>query len=489
MTSGYTGVNGGLVIIVADDPNMYSSQNEQDSRHYPRMAKLPMLEPADSAEAYNYTKEAFEISEKYLCPVLVRSVTRISHSMSVVEYSGRVEKNPTEYKKNPERWVMTPVNARMRHKAAEERLAALADCAANYTSVHGQSAELGIITSGSVYQYVREAMPEAKILKLGMIWPLPIAAIKEFAATVDKLYVVEELDRIIETELRAAGVTLMNIERNVRGELCVDAVADFFGNGPPVCPPLPTAIPMRPPNMCAGCSHRGIFHAISRLRLYVTGDIGCYTLGYMPPLDAMDSCICMGASVSMAHGFDKGSGGALAGKSVAVIGDSTFLHTGLSGLINTVYNTGHSTVVILDNRITGMTGHQPNPASGFSIKGGPAPAINLEALCRAVGVKHVVTVDPFDIERCIEVLKEETARPEPSVIITNRACIFADKSVIKPPYAVDPETCSGCRACLRIGCPAISWDTENRRAQIDSQQCTGCGLCVKLCRFGSIKQI
>ena len=485
MTASYTGVTGGLVIVVADDPNMHSSQNEQDSRHYARFSKLPMFEPASSEDAYIYAKAAFDISETYSCPVFVRSTTRVSHSMSVVGYTGRIERALIDYKKEPERWVMTPVNARARHKVVEERLKTLERVAGDYVSVHGEGS-VGIITSGVVFQYVKEALPEVKILKLGMVWPLPVKEIEAFATTVEKLYVVEELDTIIETELRVKGIHLEPLTRSICGELSVEAVAKLFDKEIKTAEALKEPIPLRPPNMCPGCSHRGIFHAISRLRLNVCGDIGCYTLGYMAPLAAMDSCICMGASVSMAHGFDRARGGEYANKSVAVIGDSTFLHTGINGLVNTVYNGGFSTVVILDNRITGMTGHQPNAATGFNIRGEKAPAVDFVLLCRAIGVEHVRVVDPFDIDACMDALREETTRREPSVIITNRPCIFADKSVIKPPFKVNTDTCSGCRACLRIGCPAISWNSEKRRAFIDDEQCTGCGLCSKLCRFDAI---
>lgn len=488
MTSSYTGVNGGMVVIVADDPNMYSSQNEQDSRHYARMSKLPMMEPSDSQEAYDYIRVAYDISQRYSCPVFVRSTTRVSHSMSVVNTGERTAIEVKEYQKDPLRWVMTPVNARARHKVVEERLNSLAVEADNFITLHNAGKSELVITSGVVYQYAAEALQDKSILKLGMIWPLPVDKIKEISAGYKKVYVLEELDRIIETELKAAGLIIEDLHRPVTGELCVDSVRSLFTGKSPELTVI-EGLPMRPPNMCAGCSHRGIYYAISRLKLAVTGDIGCYTLGYMPPLSAVDSCVCMGASVSMAHGFDRGSKGERAKRAVGVIGDSTFLHTGINGLINSVYNQGVSTIVIVDNRITGMTGHQPNPASGMSIKGTPAPKLDIETLCRAVGVKYVVKVDPFDVEKCMQVLKEETAREEVSVIITDRPCIFADKGAIKPPYEISVDNCSGCKMCLRLGCPAISWDEQNRHAVIDAGQCTGCGLCPKVCRFGAITQI
>ena len=487
MTVSYTGINGGLVIIVADDPNMYSSQNEQDSRHYTRFSKLPMLEPSNSAEARAYVLNAFHISEKYGCPVLVRSTTRVSHSLSAVELGERAEAQPIEFKKEPLRWVMTPINARSRHKIVEERLTKLRELSDELTEEFISAKEIGIITSGVPFNYVMEAIPEASVLKLGMVWPLPLAKIKKFAGKVNRLYVVEELDTVIETELKAAGINITPLQRELCGELSVDKVMELFGKKTPEIKPLTEPLPMRLPNMCAGCSHRGIFFAINRLRLTVTGDIGCYTLGYMPPLSAIDSCICMGASVSMIHGFDKGSGGVKAKQAVGVVGDSTFLHTGISGLINTVYNQGLSTLIILDNRITGMTGHQPNPVSGFNIRGIPVPKLDLEALCRAIGVKHVRKVDPFDPELCVQILKEETAREEVSVIITDRPCVFVDKAAIQAPYEINTN-CSACKICLRLGCPAISWEAEKGKALINTAQCSGCGLCRKVCRFEAIEQ-
>jgi indolepyruvate ferredoxin oxidoreductase alpha subunit len=489
MTASYTGVNAGLVIVVADDPNMHSSQNEQDSRNYARMAKLPMLEPADSAEALNYTKLAFELSEKHQCPVFLRSSTRISHSMSVVTESEPIIIDNKPYIKDANRWVMTPVNARVRRQLIEARLVAqLEDSEALATEHLSADKTIGIITSGVSYQYVREAMPEASVLKLGMVYPLPLAKIKAFASKVSKLYVVEELDRFIENELLAAGLEISPLERPACGELSVDTVRTLFGKPMAEKVQATSDVPVRLPNMCAGCSHRGIFYAISRLKLAVLGDIGCYTLGYMPPLAAMDSCVCMGASVSMAHGFDVGSinVGDLARKSVGVIGDSTFMHTGINGLLNTVYNGGTSTIVILDNSITGMTGHQPNPGSGRTIKGNTAPQIDMEKLCRALGVEHVHTVDPFDLERCTELLRQETAREAVSVIIAKRPCVFVDKSAQQAPYVIT-DACSGCKMCLKLGCPAISWDVAKAQAVIDQAMCNGCGLCPKVCRFGAIK--
>jgi indolepyruvate ferredoxin oxidoreductase alpha subunit len=492
MTLSYTGVNGGLVIIVADDPNMFSSQNEQDSRHYARLAKVPMLEPTDSQEAKDFIGQALEISEKYCTPVLVRSCTRISHSKSVVSLKPRNVPPVFEPENDIKKWVMVPANARVRHKVVEKRLEKLAGCLdagrLNLNPVELRSEEIGIICGGVTYQYVKEAMPEASILKLEMVYPLCFEKIKRFAEKVQKLYVVEELDKFVENELRAAGIKVETLERSVCGELSVDEVKRLFGKSVKGPAFDPKELPARPPNMCPGCSHRGVFYAISKLKLFAAGDIGCYTLGLLPPLSAINTTVCMGASIPMAHGMDKATDGAMARKSVAVIGDSTFFHTGINGLINSLYNSGTSTVVLLDNRITGMTGHQPNPGTGCTIKGAPAHKINFPKLLEAIGVKNIRVVNPFDPEECIQVLREETAKEELSVIITDKACIFADKSVIKEPYYVDVANCSGCTLCTRLGCPAILWNKAERRAYIDESLCTGCDLCVKVCKFNAIHQ-
>jgi len=491
MTLSYTGVNAGLVVVVADDPNMYSSQNEQDSRHYARFGKMPMLEPCDSQEAKEFTKEAFAISEEYCTPVLVRSCTRVSHTQTVVELKDRVEAPAFTPENDIPKWVMIPANARRRHRIVENRLEMLAEELAEgdkYNRIVMRDKSIGVVCAGVAYNYVREAKPEASTLKLDMVWPLPMEKIKKFAESVDRLYVIEELDPFFETEIRAAGIEIEELNRSLCGELSVDAVdALFKGKDYEVEPDI--SLPFRPPNMCPGCSHRGMFYAIARLKLFVTGDIGCYTLGLLPPLKAINTTVCMGASVSMAHGLDKAAEG-MSEKSVAVIGDSTFLHTGINGLINTVYNNGSSTVVILDNSITGMTGHQPNAGTGCDIHGGPAPRIDYVALCKSIGVKphNIRVVDPFNITKCIEVLKEETQKKEPSVIITDKPCIFADRSVIEEPYFIHEEKCSGCKICTRLGCPAILWNDEKRYAYIDETLCTGCHLCIKVCKFGAIEQ-
>ncbi|MGA1845901.1 indolepyruvate ferredoxin oxidoreductase subunit alpha [Deferribacter abyssi] len=490
MTASYTGVNGGMVIVVADDPNMYSSQNEQDSRHYARFAKVAMLEPSDSQEAKDFLIEAFNISEKFSTPVLVRSCTRLSHSKTVVRLGERQAEVDLGLENNIPKWVMVPANARKRHLFVEDRLKKLIDYSYNsgLNKIEYKSPEIGVVCSGVVYQYVKEALPNASILKLGMVYPICTDLVEEFSQKVDKLYVVEELDRFIENELKSAGIMVESLKRDVCGELSVEKVRKLFNHNIDVKGLNPLKLPNRPPNMCPGCSHRGIFYAIHRLKLFVVGDIGCYTLGLLPPLNAINSTVCMGASVSMTHGIDKASDGEYARRVVGVIGDSTFLHTGVNGLMNIVYNKGCSTIIILDNRITGMTGHQPNPATGITIKGELAPKIDFEVLVRAIGVKNVYKVDPFNIEECMEVLRREVEKKEPSVIITTRPCIFADRSVISSPFYIDEDNCTGCKACTKIGCPAILWDENKRQAFIDETLCTGCGLCPKVCRFNAIHQ-
>ncbi|MCI8526046.1 MAG: indolepyruvate ferredoxin oxidoreductase subunit alpha [Oscillospiraceae bacterium] len=486
-TLSYTGVNAGLVIGVADDPGMHSSQNEQDSRHYAKAAKLPMLEPADSAEALAFAKLAFELSEQFDTPVLLKLCTRVAHSQSVVDTGDRRTPPERPYEKNPQKYIMMPGNARRRHPVVEERTARLVQFAES-TLINvwdnGANHELGIITSSTCYQYVKEACgSDFPVLKLGMIHPLPAEAILNFAASVKQVVVVEELDGFIESHCRDLGL-------QVRGkdlfpcvdELSQNLIAEKLGETVRTGPKLDVPIPARPPVMCAGCPHRGLFYTLARQKLTVLGDIGCYTLGAAPPLEALDTTICMGASISGLHGFVKAGGG---GRTVAVIGDSTFMHSGVTGLINMAYNESCGTVVILDNSITGMTGHQQNPATGFNLKGDPCTKIDLESLCRAVGIRRVRVVDPYDLAACERAVKEETAAAEPSVIISRRPCALLKYVKHKKPLAADPEQCKACRACMKIGCPAIS--ITDGKAKIDNTLCTGCGVCAQLCKFDALR--
>ena len=482
-TIAYTGVNAGMIVAVADDAGMHSSQNEQDSRHYAKAAKLPMLEPADSAEALEFTRLAYELSERFDTPVMLKMCTRISHSQSVVEPGERVEPPPRPYEKDPAKYIMMPGNAKRRHPVVEERLRALAQWAetASVNRVEpGRDHKMGIIASSTSYQYVKEACGDAyPVLKLGMVWPLPEKKIREFAASVDLLVVVEELDGFIEDHCRNLGLACAGKANfSCLGELSQNVVAEQLTHEKRSGIKLDIDIPPRPPVMCAGCPHRGLFYILAKHKLTVLGDIGCYTLGAAAPLGAMDATVCMGASISGLHGFNKASGGAAEGRSVAVIGDSTFMHSGVTGLINTAYNESHSTVIILDNSITGMTGHQQNPTTGFNLKGDPCTKIDLEGLCRAVGINRVRVVDPYDLDACEQAVLEELAAAEPSVIISRRPCALL-KYVRHPgPISADPDKCVGCRACMKIGCPAIS--IAGGRASIDSTLCTGCGVCAQL---------
>ena len=489
-TISYTGVNAGMLIAVADDPAMHSSQNEQDSRHYARAAKVPMLEPADAAEALEFVRRGYALSEQYDTPVLMKLCTRIAHSQSVVKLGERAEIPPRPYVKDAMKYVMMPAGARGRHVYVEKRMEELA-LVAESTDLNrieeGSDRSMGIITSSTSYQYVKEVCGDTyPVLKLGMIWPLPEKKLLEFAAGVDTVCVVEELDGFIEAWCREIGLKkVFGKDRfPLRGELSQNLVAEKLGLPAASGKALSEAVPPRPPVMCAGCPHRGLFYTLHKLKLTVLGDIGCYTLGATPPLSAMDTTICMGASVSGLHGFNKASGGELAGRSVAVIGDSTFMHSGITGLVNIAYNESNSTVIILDNSITGMTGHQQNPTTGFNLKGDPCTKIDLEALCRSVGIRRVRVVDPYDLAACEEAVKEELAAEEPSVIISRRPCALL-KYVRHPgPIAVDTEKCVGCRSCMRIGCPCIS--IRDGKAVIDQTQCVGCGVCKQLCPVDAI---
>ena len=488
-TISYTGVNAGMVICVADDPGMHSSQNEQDSRHYAIAAKLPMLEPSDSAEALEFTKLAFELSEKFDTPVLMKMCTRIAHCQSIVELSERQEVPDRPYEKNIAKYIMMPGMAKKRHPVVEQRtrdLIAWAESAPINRLEDGSDKSIGIITSSTSYDYVKEVCGDRyPVLKLGMVNPLPVQLIRDFAAKVQKVIVVEELDGIIESHCCSIGIKVTGKELfgNI-DELMPNIVAQKLGIPFQSGEKLEDDIPGRPPVMCAGCPHRGLYYILKKNNLTVLGDIGCYTLGATAPLKATDTTICMGASVSGLHGFNKAGAAGRTGKTVAVIGDSTFMHSGITGLVNIAYNESASTVIILDNSTTGMTGHQQNPTTGFNLKGDPCTKINLEELCRSVGIRRVRVIDPYNLDQCDKAIKEEVGCGEPSVIISRRPCALL-KTVKHPgPISVDNSKCIGCKACMKIGCPAIS--IVDRKAVIDQTQCVGCNVCAQLCRQNAI---
>ena len=490
-TVSYTGVNAGMIIAVADDPGMHSSQNEQDSRHYAASAKIPMLEPSDSAESYAFAKLAYELSERFDTPVLLKMCTRVAHSQSIVETGERIEQSVKPYEKNIAKYVMMPGNAIRRHPIVEARTRALVEYAetAPVNRVEpGTDHRLGIITSSTSYQYVKEVCGDTyPVLKLGLIWPMPEKLIRDFAAGVDRLVVVEELDSFIESHCRDLGLEVTGKDLfPPEGEYSQNLIAEKLGLPVHRGPALKENIPARPPVMCAGCPHRGMFYTLSKNKVTVLGDIGCYTLGAVPPLSAIEMTLCMGASVSSIHGFNKALGADSEGRTVAVIGDSTFMHSGMTGLANIAYNQSNSTVIILDNSITGMTGHQQNPTTGFNIKGDPAGKIDLEALCRAMGFNRVRVVDPYDLKACDQAIKEELAAAEPSVIISRRPCALLKYVKHKPALRVDPEKCRSCKSCMRIGCPAISM--KDGTAKIDATLCVGCGVCSQLCRFNAFEE-
>ena len=510
-TASYTGVNAGMVIVVADDPGMHSSQNEQDSRHHAIAAKLPMLEPSDSAEALAFAKAAYELSEEYDTPVIIKMCTRIAHSQSVVETGERVEKEQKPYEKNPQKYLMTPANAIRRHPIVEERTRKLTELgnACSYRGVElnrveKNDSETGIICDSTCYQYVKEVFGDrVSILKIGLVNPLPTTLILDFAKTVKSLWVVEELDPVIENHCKALGLTVhgkdvlpleWEYSQNLLRQKIVPLLEgmDTAGMEVPASEKLEETIPVRPPVMCAGCPHRGLFYTLSRHKVRVMGDIGCYTLGGAAPLFAMDNNLCMGASVSMLHGFNKVCKEESENNTVAVIGDSTFLHSGMTSLADIAYNLSNSTVIILDNSITGMTGHQQNPSTGLDIHGDPCGKIDLESLVRAMGIQRVRVVDPYDLAQCDAAVKEELAADAPSVIISRRPCALL-KTVDRKPVVHqkslvnDPEKCIGCKACMKIGCPAISM--KNKKAVIDRTQCIGCGICRQMCRADALVTI
>ena len=488
-TASYTGVNAGLVIGVADDPGMHSSQNEQDSRHYAMSSKIPMVEPSDSQECIDYVKAAYQLSEKFDTPVLLRMSTRIAHSQSIVETRKPLDLPLKEYNKDPAKYVMMPGYAKLKHPMVEKRTKALreyAETSALNQVILNKGADVGVICAGTTYTYAREALGDkVSYLKLGLIHPMPVKLIQDFASKMSKVYVIEELDDFIETHCLKIGVQVIGKELfGWIGEFSQKLIAEKILGVTPKTYAFQENVPVRPPVMCAGCPHRGLFYTLQKLKLTVFGDIGCYTLGAQAPLSAIDTTVCMGASISGLHGFNTARGEESASKSVCVIGDSTFIHSGVTGLIDIAYNKGISTVIILDNSITGMTGHQQNPTTGYTIKGDPTAAVSLEKLCAAVGINRVRVCDPYDLKETMDAVKEEIAVAEPSVIISRRPCALLKYVKHKAPLKIDVDKCRGCKACLKLGCPAIS--VPDGKAQIDNTLCVGCGLCADLCPFDAI---
>ena len=487
-TISYQGLNAGLVVCVADDPGMHSSQNEQDSRHYAIAAKLPMLEPSDSEESRVFAKKAFEMSEKFNTPVLLKMVTRVAHSQSIVDTEERVEPDRVLYVKDPAKVMMT-LNSRNAHIRVEERTKALIEYAES-TELNrvemGEDTSVGIIPDSTSYQYAREVLGDkASILKLGMINPLPEKLIKDFAQKVDKVIVLEELDPIIENHCKQLGIKVAGKDTfPICGEFSQNLVRKCLGMKEPEHITIEENVPARPPVMCAGCPHRGIFYILKKKKCMVYGDIGCYTLGAVAPLNAMDLNVCMGASCSGLHGFNKAIGEEAESNSVGVIGDSTFMHSGMTGITDISYNMSNSTVIILDNSITGMTGHQQNPTTGKNLRGEPAGKVDLEALCRALGFNRVRVVDPYDLKAVEEAATEELAAKEPSIIISRRPCVMIKGTVHKPPISVDESKCVGCKQCMSIGCPAIA--VKDKKAHIDPTLCIGCKVCSQMCKFEAI---
>ena len=488
-TMSYTGVNAGMVIGVADDAGMHSSQNEQDSRHHAIASKVPMLEPSDSKESLEFAKLAYELSEEFDTPVLLKMCTRVAHSQSLVETSPRAEQPVKTYEKNIAKYVMMPGNAIRRHPVVEERTRKLQEWAetAPINRVEMGGTKMGIITSSTSYQYVKEVFGDSvSVLKLGMATPLPVKLIRDFASKVEKLVVVEELDPIIENHCRSLGLEVTGKDAlPMEGEFSQNLVAQKLGGTVHTGKALADAIPPRPPVMCAGCPHRGLFYTLNKNKCTVLGDIGCYTLGAVAPLSAMDMTLCMGGSISAIHGFNKALGEESEGKTVAVIGDSTFMHSGMTGLANIAYNQSNSTVIILDNSITGMTGHQQNPTTGYNIKGDPAGKIDLEQLCRAMGFQRVRVVDPYDLKACDQAVKEELAAKEPSVIISRRPCALLKYVKHSAPLKVNVDKCVGCKSCMKIACPAIAM--KQGKAHVDNTLCVGCGVCQQLCPVGAFE--
>ncbi len=491
-TVSYTGVNAGLVLCVADDPGMHSSQNEQDSRHYAKAAKILMLEPSDSGECRDYTKKAYELSEQFDTPVFIRLSTRVSHSQSLVEENERQDVPLKDYERAPQKYVMMPGNAIKRHVVVEERIAALKEMVetTDLNSIEENGSKIGVIAAGISYIYAKEALgSKVDYLKLGVVYPLPEKKIKEFAAKYDKVYVIEELDPIIEEFAKSVGATVIGKDVfTLLGEYTPSMIKKaVLGTDMPEFDTMDEPAPVRPPVMCAGCPHRGTFYVLKKLGLIVSGDIGCYTLGATPPLQSVDTTICMGASVSAAHGMAKARGAEFNKKLVSVIGDSTFMHSGITGLVDIVYNKGNNTVIILDNSITGMTGHQDNPTTGYTIRKEPTKQVNLITLCKSIGIENVVVADPFDVKNFEKVVKEEVEREAPSVIIAQRPCALLPN--MRKKYSGSckiTDKCKKCKVCMKLGCPAIS--VEGDTVKIDTTQCNGCGLCTNVCPFHAIER-
>ncbi len=491
VTASYTGVRGGLVVVSADDPGMHSSQNEQDNRHYAHLAKIPLLEPSDSQEAKDFAVLGFELSEQFDTPVLLRITTRTAHSKSLVRLGERTERAAEGFSRDPAKTVMVPAHARRRHELVEARMAKLAEYAETcpLNRIERGDGRTGVIVSGIAYQYVKEVRPRASVLKLGLTHPLPERLIRRFARSVERLYVVEELDPFIEGQVRAMGVKLARAPTQARtGELSPSAVARFLGVRRRKSRAGAADLPPRPPTLCPGCGHRALLTVLKGLKVFVSGDIGCYTLGVQPPLRTMDTCVCMGASIGVAHGIEKVSG--RSDNIVAVIGDSTFVHSGITPLIDVIYNRGATTVIILDNETVAMTGHQDHPGTGKTASGEPTHRLLLEDICRAVGVKHVSVVDPYDLRSTRELVRAALQRSEASVVIARRRCVLLDRGRVRRPFRVDAEQCVGCGQCLAHGCPAIADVTppgsRRKQVRIVPELCAGCGVCAQICPEGAI---
>ncbi|NMP38298.1 MAG: indolepyruvate ferredoxin oxidoreductase subunit alpha [Clostridiales bacterium] len=488
-TASYTGINAGMVIVVADDPGMHSSQNEQDSRHYARASKIMMLEPADSSECLNYAKLAYSLSEKFDTPVILRLTTRVAHSRSLCVLSDRVDAGLKEYEKNPAKYVMMPAMAKGRHVVVENRIAAQTEWAetAGINTVEYNDTKIGVITAGNTHNYAKEALGKnASYLKLGCVWPLPVKLIKDFAAKCDKIYVIEELDGFIEAHCKQLGIEVSGKDVfTPLGEYSQALVSKVILGKENEFACADIEIPGRPPVLCAGCPHRSLFYTLKNEKVTVSGDIGCYTLGALQPLGMIDTCICMGASISSLHGRNKANP-ENAAKSVAVIGDSTFIHSGITGLINVAYNKSNSVVIVLDNSTTGMTGHQENPTTGKTIRGELTTSVNIEQLASAIGIKDVRVVDPYNLTQTREAVKAALAFDGPSLIISRRPCALLKSVKHNPPLKIDTDKCTACKSCMRIGCPAISM--KNGKAAIDFTQCVGCGVCTQLCKFSAITE-